>query len=56
MIAYFHKARGKGNFELTICAQPCNGAEFQAGERIKVSGKREALAICKARGVKPWNF
>ena len=56
MIAYFHKARGKGNFELTICAQPCNGAEFQAGERIAVSGKREALAICKARGIKPWNF
>jgi hypothetical protein len=56
MIAYFHKARGKGNFELTICAQPCNGAEFQAGERIAVSGKREAQAICKARGIKPWNF
>jgi hypothetical protein len=56
MIAYFHKARGKGNFELTICAQPCNGAEFQAGERIAVSGKREAKAICKARGIKPWNF
>ena len=56
MIAYFHKARGKGNFELTICAQPCNGAEYQAGERIAVSGKREAKAICKARGIKPWNF
>jgi hypothetical protein len=56
MIAYFHKARGKGNFELTICVQPCNGAEFQAGERIAVSGKREAQAICKARGIKPWNF
>lgn len=56
MIAYFHKARGKGNFELAICAQPCNGAEFQAGERIAVSGKREAQAICKARNIKPWNF
>jgi hypothetical protein len=56
MIAYFHKARGKGNFELTICARPCNGAEFQQGERIAVKGKREALAICKARGVTPHNF
>jgi hypothetical protein len=56
MIAYFHKAPGKGKFELTICAAPCDGTDFQASERILVAGKREAIAICKARGIKPWNF
>jgi hypothetical protein len=56
MIAYFHKARGKGNFELTICAAPCNGLEFQQGERIAVTGKKEAKAICKARNIQPYNF
>ena len=55
MIAYLHKARG-GKFELTICARPCNGAEFQAGERIAVAGVREARKVCKARGVLPYNF
>jgi hypothetical protein len=54
MIAYLHKT--KTGFELTICAKPCNGAEYQAGEKIAVSGKREANAICKARNVKPWNW
>ena len=54
MIAYFFKT--KVGFELTICAAPCNGAELQNGEKIAVAGKREAKAICKARGVKPWNF
>ena len=54
MIAYFFKTRT--GFELTICQQACNGAEFQNGEKISVSGKREAKAICKARNVKPWNF
>lgn len=55
MVAYFHKARG-GKFELTIVSAPCNGADYQAGEVIPVSGKKEAKEICKARAVKPWNF
>lgn len=50
MIAYLF---GK---TLTIVARPCNGVEFQNGEHIAVSGKREANAICKARGLKAWNF
>jgi hypothetical protein len=54
MVAYLFKTRN--GHELTIVARPCNGAEFQAGEKITVAGKREATAICKARGVKPWNF
>lgn len=55
MVAYLNKASGN-TWVLTICARPCNGAEFQAGEKIKVAGKREANAICKARGVSPHNF
>jgi hypothetical protein len=54
MIAYLHKT--KTGFELTICARPCGGAEYQAGEKIAVSGKKEANAICKARGLKAWNW
>lgn len=54
MIAYLHKTRN--GLELTLCARPCNGLEFQQGEKIAVGGKREANAICKARGAKPWNF
>lgn len=50
MIAYLF---GK---TLTIVAKPCNGIEFQNGEKLTVSGKREANAICKARGLKAWNF
>ena len=50
MIAYLF---GK---TLTIVAKPCDGADFQNGENITVSGKREAKAICKARGIKAWNF
>jgi hypothetical protein len=50
MIAYLF---GK---TLTIVARPCNGVEFQNGEHIAVAGKREANAICKARGLKAWNF
>jgi hypothetical protein len=49
-VAYLHGAT------LTIVSRPCNGAEYQAGEKLAVSGKREARSICKARGVKPWNF
>ena len=49
-VAYLHSTT------LVIVPRPCNGAEYQAGEKITVSGKREARAICKARGVKPWNF
>jgi len=55
MIAYLHKARG-GGFVLAICAAPCNGAAFQAAERVLVSDKRAARALCKARGVLPYNF
>ena len=55
MVAYLHKARG-GTFELTIVSGPCNGEQFSAGEKIRVAGKREANAVCKARGIKPWNF
>lgn len=54
MIAYFEKT--KTGAALVIVARPCNGAEYQAGERISISGKREASAICKARGLKAWNF
>ena len=54
MIAYLHNTRD--GFVLTIVPKPCNGAAYQAGERITVAGKREARAICKARGVTPWNF
>ena len=55
MIAYLHKAP-KNSWVLTIVAKPCNGTEFQNGEKITVSGKREAAAICKARNLKAWNF
>lgn len=56
MVAYIHKQKG-GHYELTICASPAStSAEFQAGEKITVAGKREANAICKARGITPWNF
>ena len=55
MVAYLYKIPG-GKFELKIVAAPCNGEEYNNGERIIVAGKREANAICKARGVKPWNF
>ena len=54
MIAYFFKTRT--GFELRICARPCNGEEFQNAEVIKISGKREATAICKARSITAWNF
>lgn len=54
MIAYLHKT--KTGFELTICARPCGGVEYQNAEKIVVAGKREANAICKARGVKPYNW
>jgi hypothetical protein len=55
MIAYLHRAPG-GKWCLTFCARPCTGEEFQKGEKLEVSGKREANAICKTRGVKPWNW
>ena len=55
MVAYLYKTHGGGH-ELTIVARPCNGEEFQAGEKIAVAGKREARAICKARNVTPHNF
>jgi hypothetical protein len=55
MTAYLHRAPGK-KWTLTLVSRPCNGAEFQAGEKIAVTGKRDAAAICKARGATPHNF
>jgi hypothetical protein len=54
MVAYYHKVRG--GFQLTIVAQACNGAEFNNGEKIRVSGKIEAKRICKDRNITPHNF
>jgi hypothetical protein len=54
MIAYLHKTAD--GYKVTICAKPCNGEEFQNGEKISVAGKREARAICKSRDITPWNF
>ena len=54
MIAYLHKTRT--GYEITLCARPCNGAEFQAGEKIAVTGKREARKVCAAHGATPHNF
>jgi len=54
MIAYLHKTRT--GYVLTVVSRACNGAELLAGEQIAVSGKREANAICKARGLKAWNW
>jgi hypothetical protein len=54
MVAYLHRTRE--GLELRLCARPCNGAEFQAGEKILVAGKREAREICKTRNATPWNF
>jgi hypothetical protein len=55
MIAYLHKAPGN-TYQLTIVARPCRGEEFNAGEKITVSGKREARTICAQRGITPHNF
>lgn len=55
MIAYLHKAP-KNTWVLTICAAPCAGEAFNSAEKITVAGKREANAICKARGITAWNF
>jgi hypothetical protein len=55
MTAYLHRAPGK-KWTLTLVPRPCNGAEFQAGEKLAVTGKREAAAICKARNATPHNF
>jgi hypothetical protein len=55
MTAYLHKATAT-TWTLTLCARPCNGAEFNSAEKITVSGKREANAICKARGARPHNW
>ena len=52
--AYLHKTRT--GYELTICARPCNGAEFNAGEKIEVIGKREARKVCEALEAEPHNF
>ncbi len=54
MTAYLHKTRD--GYQLTICARPCSGEEFQRGEKIPVSGKREALKLCAQRGAEPHNF
>jgi len=54
MIAYLNKT--PAGYVLTIVARPCNGDEFNDGEKIVVAGKREANAICKARGLVAYNF
>ena len=60
MIAYLHKApkdraNGRG-YELRFLDRP-SGEEFQRYRALFfVSGKREANALCKAHGVKPWNW
>lgn len=58
MIAYLEKTRrtNYSTYALVICERPCNGIEYMKAERIEVSGKREANAICKARGLKAWNW
>jgi hypothetical protein len=55
MVAYLHKAP-RNTWQLTICASACNGEDFAKAEKITVTGKREAAAICKARGATPHNF
>jgi hypothetical protein len=54
MVAYLTKTHA--GYVLTICARACNGAEFQAGEKVAVAGMREARAVCKARTITPHNF
>jgi hypothetical protein len=54
MIAYLTKTRA--GYLLTICARACNGAEFQAGEKVAVAGIREARTVCRARSITPHNF
>jgi len=54
MIAYLHKT--STGYKLTIVARPCNGEEYQNGERVFVATKRAARAVCKARNIKPYNF
>lgn len=55
MTAYLSKMPGN-KWTLTLVARPCNGAELAAGEHIAVTGKREANAVCKARGARPHNW
>ena len=52
MIAYLFKTTA--GFELTLLK--AIGDTFSDGEKISVFGKREANAICKARGYRPWNW
>jgi hypothetical protein len=54
MIAYL--LRSPKEWLVILVDRPCNGPELLAGRRIVVSGKREAQAMCKACGYKPWNF
>lgn len=55
MTAYLHKTSG-GVYQLTICSRPCNGEEFQNGEKIAIKGLREARKVCAERGAEPHNF
>jgi hypothetical protein len=50
MFGYFY-----GNV-LIIAKTPYGGKDFRDGEQIICWSKREARKICKARGIKPWNF
>ena len=52
--AYLHKSTD--GYTLTICDRPCNGVEFNAGEKIEVIGKREARKVCAALDADPYNF
>lgn len=53
-VAYLHKTHT--GYELTVCARPCNGDEFQNSEKIEVIGKREARKVCEALEATPYNF
>lgn len=52
---FYTNGRGRG-YSLYILA-PGELHLGRAGEtHFQVAGKREARAICKAHGAKPWNF
>lgn len=54
MYAYLGKT--KNGYELTIVAKPCNGAEFNNGIKVTVTGKKEAKEICKKLSYTAYNF
>lgn len=54
MVAYLNKT--PEGLILTLCEKPCNGEEFNNSEKVPVLDKREARAVCKGVGAKPYNF